>query len=185
MKHLTMFAVLIALAAGPALAQQDMGNTSVSGATYTTGIVESIDGSHLTLIDESGQAMTILIVSGTVGAKNHPVGSRVRVNFHHNEDGQSVADVIQGAPGDVQVAETEVRHEMVVPAPPTPRPATTRVQEPTPTTAVIYDDEPVAETSTFPRNASSTLPRTASSLAAIGLLGLLSLGGALVIRFSR
>jgi len=181
MKHLTMFAVLIALAGGTAFAQQDMGNSSVSGATFTTGIVESIDASQLTLRDQADRVTTILIEKGTVGAMNHPVGSRVRVNFHTNESGQSVADEIQGAPGEVQAAEAEVHGETVTSDPATTastHAATTHAQKPNTATEPTYEEDSETE-------ATSTLPRTASSHAAIGLLGLLSLCGALVIRVSR
>lgn len=185
MKQLALFAVLITLAGGTAFAQQDMGNSSTTGATYTTGIVESIDGSQLTLRDESKQVLTILIVKGTVGAKNHPVGSRVRVNFHNDETGQTIADEIQGAPGkiqgapgEIQASEGEVQQETVATAPPTAGTGTPNVQGPRPAPAPVYTETPDTETA-------SNLPRTASPLAAIGLLGLMSLSGALVIRFIR
>ena len=179
MKHLTMFAVLIALAGGTALAQQDMGNSSVSGATYTTGIVESIDASQLTVRDESDQVRTILIVSGTVNATNHPVGSRVRVNFHNNDAGQSVADEIQG-PSEVEAAEMDVEQETEATEPATAKTTTPHVKKATPAPAPTHSGDSADESTT-----TATLPQTAGSLAAIGLLGLLSLGGALVIRFSR
>lgn len=178
MKQLALFAVLIALAGGTAFAQQDMGNSSVTGATYRTGIVESIDGSQLTLRDESEQVLTILIVKGTVGAKNHPVGSRVRVNFHNDEAGQSIADEIQGAPGEIQAPEGEVHQETVATEPPTAETDTPKVQGPRPAPAPVRTETPDTETASY-------LPHTASPLAAIGLLGLLCLSGALVIRIIR
>lgn len=174
MKKLALFAGLIALVGGTAVAQQDMGNASVSGATYTTGIVESIDGSQLTLRDDAKQVVTILIAKGTVGAKNHPVGSRVRVNFHHNEDGQSVADEIQGAGAVTEGTEVKAT---VATAPTTPE----LVADTQTVTTPSSPPEPTADDST----SEASLPRTASPLAAIGLLGLLSLAGALVIRLVR
>jgi hypothetical protein len=182
MKSFTLFAVLVALAGGTALAQQDMGNSPIKGAGYTTGVVQFIDSHSMTLKEDSNRIITLLIAPATVGANTQLVGGRVRVTLHHDNNGQAIADVIQG----VQV-EAEAKTVVATPAPavqamPTTAPA------PTVTTEKAYVPAPAAIEQ--PTTASTPmiepkLPHTASPLAAIGLLGLLSLGGALVLRFTH
>ncbi len=175
MKRLALFAVLLVLAGGIAWAQQDMGRSSVAGAGFTTGVVELFDKTSMSLREDSNRVVTILIVPGTVGADHELVGSRVRVTFHHNDNNQAIADEIQAVAGEKQ----EVAAAPVYQPTPTPAPAPTVVEKKAYTPAPAYTapaPEPMVE---------KTLPRTASPLAAIGLLGLLSLGGALVVRFTR
>jgi hypothetical protein len=182
MKSLTLFAVLVALAGGTALAQQEMGHLSVAGAGYTTGVVEFIDSSSMTVREDSNRAVTLLIVPGTVGAANHPLGSRVKVTFHHNDANQTIADEIQGAQGEAEVKTVATEPAPAVQAMPTAAPAPTVTQEKAYVPAPTVVAQP-ATTST--PTIEPKLPHTASPLAAIGLLGLLSLGGALVLRFTH
>lgn len=171
MRKIAILAVLAALVAGAAFAQPDMGNTAISGATYTTGIVQAFDGSAVTIKESSNRVVTLLIDKATVGADHPLIGSRVRVNFHHNEKGQAVADEIQGLPGEEPKPPTIVVNTPVLPTEPAPQPTYTKpVYTPAPTPAPTAEPAP-------------TLPKGGSPLATVGLVGLLALGGALALRF--
>lgn len=176
MKRIALFTALVLLAGGIAFAQQDMGNVPMTGATYTTGIVEAADRSAFTLREDSGRLITILLATATVNADHATPGTRVRVNFHKDDQNRPVADEIQGIKREVAQApagEVKVTYEAAAQAPaPTPKavPPAPRVTPPAPA------PEPMA---------AAPLPRTASPLAAIALLGLLALGGAVALRFAR
>jgi hypothetical protein len=182
MKSFTLFAVLVALAGGTALALQEMGHLSVAGAGYTTGVVELIDSNSMTLREDSNRIVTILIVPGTVGAENHLIGSRVKVTFHHNDSNQAIADEIQGVTGEAEAKTVATTSAPAVQAMPAAAPAPTVTKEKTYVPAPAAIEQPTtASTPTI----EPKLPHTASPLAAIGLLGLMSLGGALVLRFTH
>lgn len=183
MRKLALAAALVAFAGSIAFAQQDMGNTPGTGATYTTGVVQALDDNSLTLKEDSNRVVTFLIVTGTVGAENHLVGSRVRVNFHHNENNQGIADEIQGVHGELETATVAVTPTPTrAPMPPVAEPTyTKRVVTPEPTT--IPEPSVELEARVEPEPELESLPQGASPLASLGLLGLLSLGGALALRF--
>ncbi len=187
MKRFVLFALFVALAGGMAFAQQDMGNKPTAGATYTTGVLESIDSSSLTLRDDANQLATFQIVTATVGAKNHELGTRVRVNFHRNDQDALIADTIQGASGDAETAEVATAPEQTpatyTDSTPTAAP-TAQAAVTTPEPETVPDSNTDSDTDSTP-SMETSLPHTASPLAAIGLLGLLSLGGALAIRFGN
>ena len=183
MKKLALLALLAALTAGAGIAQTtgDMGNTSTPGATYGTGVVVTSNPDALVLRRDDGSAFTVLINNATVGAKDFATGARVRVDFHTNEQGQAVADVIQGLAGDPAPATPKVvvtdspgtlpdPAATLTPAPPPPAPTTTYAPAPAPTS---YDTD------------NDQLPATAGDSPAVALMGLLALAGAVALRASR
>lgn len=178
MRKLALLAAFAMLVGGAAFAQQDMGNASSTGASFTTGVVESIDSSALTIKEDTNRIVTLLIDKGTVGADNHQVGSRVRVTFHKNDTDQRVATEIQGLGGQEAKPTAVVVATPVMPTQPAPQPTyvqkTVVTPEPTPMREPL--PEPMAEPA-------PSLPRGASPLATFGLLGLIALGGALALRF--
>ena len=182
MKSLTLFAVLVALAGGTALAQNEMGHLSVAGAGYTTGVVELIDSNSVSVREDSNRVVTILIVPGTVGAQNHALGSRVKVTFHHNDTNQAIADEIQGVQGEAEVKTVATEPAPAVQTMPMAATAPTVTKEKAYVPAPAAIEQPTTDSTT---TIEPKLPHTASPLAAIGLLGLLSLGGALVLRFTH
>lgn len=181
MKKFVLLALLAVLTAGAGIAQTtgDMGNTSTPGATYGTGIVVTSSADSLVLRRDDGSTFTVLINDATVGAKNFAAGARVRVDFHTNEQGQAVADVIQGlagepAPAKPNVVVTESPATPPAPAaaltPAPPAPTTTYAPAPAPTS---YDTD------------NDQLPATAGDSPAVALVGLLALAGAVALRASR
>jgi hypothetical protein len=186
MKRFALLAIVTLLTAGVAAAQTtgDMGNTATPGATYGTGIVVSSGFDALVLRRDDGTSFTALITKATVGAKEFPVGTRVRVDFHTNEQGQAVADVIQGLSGDIEPAPAKV----VVTESPTPAPAAAltpapkvRVTPPPATTTVIT---PTTATTTYAAD-NDQLPATAGNSTAVALFGLLAFAGAVALRATR
>lgn len=178
MKKLALLALLTVLTAGAGIAQTtgDMGNTSTPGATYSTGVVVTNNPDSLVLRRDDGSAFTVLINDATVGAKKFAAGARVRVDFHTNEQGQAVADVIQGFAGDP----APVKPNVVMTQSPTP--TTTLTPAPPPAPSTTYAPAP-AQTSYD--NDNDQLPATAGDSPAVALLGLLALAGAVALRASR
>jgi hypothetical protein len=165
-----LFAVLVV--AGAASAQQDMGNYSLTGVTYTTGIVETADSSAIALREDSGRLVTILLSTQTVNVNHATPGTRVRVNFHTDDQNRPVADEIQGIPEPLTekvTPEPKVTYtDVATPPAAAPEPYVAPAPEPAPVPA---EPEP--------------LPKTASSIPAIALVGLLSFAAALAVRFVR
>ena len=176
MRRIALFTALVLLAGGIAFAQQDMGNVSTPGASYTTGIVEAADRSAFTLKEDSGRLITILLSQATVNADHATPGSRVRVNFHKDDQNRPVADEIQGIKLEVAQAPAPELKVTYSDIPATPAPAPRYVPPPAAPPAAPPATEPVT---------AAPLPRTASPLAGIALLGLLAMGAAVAIRFAR
>ncbi len=196
MKSLGVLAVLAVLTAGVAVAQttQDMGNMKTSGATFAEGIVDASSSTSLSIKNEAGGRLTFLLDNHTVNAANHPAGSRVKINYHTNENGVAIADEIQG-PGDAgKVATTTATTTTQAPVSTTYTEATKPAPAPVTETERVAPVEPApvaapADT-TLNQPATSTtapasLPKTASHLPAIGLLGLAALAGFAVVRSVR
>ena len=183
MKKLALLAALILLTAGVAAAQTtgNMGNMATPGATFDTGVVVSSGPDALALRRDDGSTFTVLINSATVGAKNFAAGSRVRVDFHTNEQSQAVADVIQGLGAEAEPAKPSV---VVSSAPVLPSPAPAAAPTPPPPPAPSIESEPVTATTTYDAD-SDQLPATAGNSTAVGLIGLLALAGAVALRASR
>lgn len=179
MRKLVLLAVVTLLTAGVAAAQTtgDMGNMSTPGATFATGVVVSSSPDALVLRRDDGSAFTVLINSATVGAKDFAAGTRVRIDFHINEQSQAVADVIQGLGSDV--AEPEPQGSVVITESAAPPAALTPPPAPAPITAY----PPPTATTTY--SADDQLPATAGNSTAVGLIGLLALAGAVALRASR
>lgn len=155
-----------------------MGNVSTPGATYGTGVVVSSGSDALVLRRDDGTSFTALITKATVGAKEFAAGTRVRVDFHTNEQGQAVADVIQGLGGDAERAPAKVVvTESAAPAPPAPAAAQVPATPPT-----AYP--PSTATTTYAAD-NDQLPATAGNSTAVALFGLLALAGAVALRASR
>jgi hypothetical protein len=163
-----MFATLVLLALGVAVAQLDMGNKPAPGATFTSGTVTSRTHDSFTIERESGEFVTLLLTDATVGANRLQVGERARIDYHVNERGQAVADTIQAYlwAGDEAAVDTgqPVTSER--------RPAAAEAVRPS-----------SAATAVLP--AVSELPATASRLPTLALLGLLALAAATVLRVAR
>lgn len=180
MKRIVLIAALFLAVSGVAVAQQDMGNVPSSGATFTTGVVEANAVDSITIREDDGRVITFLIDDKTVGALGHSAGTRVRVNFHRNDLDQGVADEIQGAGSGAQMeatAEAKVIADPVLPSGPPIEETKVAVAEPAPAPAVETAPEEPAYT--------EPLPATASHLFELGLLGLLALSAATVVRFAR
>jgi hypothetical protein len=181
MKRFALIAAIFLAVSGVAVAQQDMGNVSAAGATYTTGVVEANAVDSITIREDDGRVLTFLIDGKTVGALGHSAGSRVRIDFHRNELDQGVADEIQGVSSGNEmaaVAEAKVVTEPVLPSgPPIEEETQVAVAEPEPEPVVIETAPEPAYT--------EPLPATGSRLFELGLLGLLALSAATVIRFAR
>jgi len=195
MKSLGIFAVLAVLTVGVAAAQssQDMGNMKTSGATFAEGIVDTSSSTSLSIKNEAGGRLSFLLDSHTVNAANHPAGSRVKINYHTNENGVAIADEIQGA-GDSGKVATTTSTTTTTQAPL----ATTYTESTKPAPAPVTESEPVTPAEPAPVAAPadttvkqpatsepSNLPKTASHLPAIGLLGLAALAGFAVLRSVR
>jgi len=176
MKRLALLGILL-LFGGVAVAQQDMGNLSVQGATYATGVVEVATSDSMSIRLDSGEVVTVLINSATVGAQDRAVGTRVKINYHRDDQDRAVADEIQGVTPAVaeQTAATETQAApAAAPAASAPVEAT---EAPAQTTAA-----PVTET---PAPVANKLPATASTLPGLALLGLLAISGAATLRAVR
>ena len=189
MKTLGILAVLAVLTVGVAAAQsgQQLGNMQTSGATFAEGVVDASSTTSLSIKNEAGGRLTFLLDDHTVNAANHPVGSRVKINYHTNENGVGIADEIQGVGGSGKVATTTTT------ATTSQAPASTTYTETAKPAEPVTERAPVAPapadtsmtqtttTTTEPAN----LPKTASHLPAIGLLGLAALAGFAVLRSVR
>lgn len=183
---------LVLSSTGGAFAQSDMGNSSTAGATYVVGVVESIAPDSVTLVLASDETVTVLLRDHTVGKAFLTTGNRARIDYSVNEHGQSVADVIQSADnGDPAIADSEVTEtseasvpvEKVEPTParsvePAPR------EEPRPAAAPrdTVTETPGTDT---PVTRPYSLPATASGMPGLALFGLLSLAGAVTLRWVR
>jgi hypothetical protein len=163
-------ALLALMTFGAAIAQQDMGNSTAAGATYTTGVVTARTPDSVTIEKDSGDVVTLLIDVATVGSGALQTDQRVRIDYHVNEYGQAVADVIQtaAAPDVVTVATSEPTAE----APPLPA---------APQVATAAPAADVRELSP----ADEALPATASRLPLLVALGTLALAGAVALRIGR
>jgi len=193
MKSLGILAVLAVLTVGVAAAQssQDMGNMKTSGATFAEGIVDTSSSTSLSIKNEAGGRLSFLLDSHTVNAANHPAGSRVKINYHTNENGVAIADEIQGA-GDSGKVATTTTATTTTQAPltttytestkPAPAPVTEPVTPAEPAPVAAPADTTVKQPTT---SEPSNLPKTASHLPAIGLLGLAALAGFAVLRSVR
>ena len=182
MKRFALIAAIFLAVSGVAVAQQDMGNVPSAGATYTTGVVEANAVDSITIREDDGRVLTFLIDGKTVGALGHAAGSRVRINFHRNELDQGVADEIQGVSSGNEmaaVAEAKVVTEPVLPSGPPIEETKVAVAEPAPEPVVIEPAPAPEPAYTEP------LPATGSRLFELGLLGLLALSAATVVRFAR
>jgi hypothetical protein len=173
MNRLALLGILV-LFGGVAVAQQDMGNVAVAGATYTTGVVEMTTRDSMSIRKDSGEVVTVLINSATVGAQERPVGTRVRVDFHRDNDNRAIADEIQGIAPVVAEAAATMPLGTGTQATPATAPETSAPAE---TTAA-----PVTET---PAPVADKLPATASTLPGLALLGLLAISGAVTLRAVR
>jgi LPXTG-motif cell wall-anchored protein len=100
-QKLAMMTVLFLLVGGALYAQQDMGNTPAPQATYMTGVVQSSSPTSLTIRNDSGEVLNLVVDSHTVGAENLKTGDRVRVEYNHNTEGQNVAEEIQANPSNL------------------------------------------------------------------------------------
>ena len=171
-----------------ATAQQDMGNIATSGATYTTGVLTARSADSITVAKDDGEVVTMLVDVGTVGADAATLEQRVRVDYHVNEYGQAVADVVQaGAPAPTTVAASAPAEPAV--AAPAPLPSETATVELEPTPAIEREVEARAEIEPAPAEVAvaepESLPATASRLPLLVLLGAATLGAALVLRLAR
>jgi hypothetical protein len=180
---LIAFAVALVLSSGGvAFAQLDMGNNPTAGSTYAVGTVKSMVSDSVTLVLESGDQMTILLGNHTVGKSFLAIGHRARITYRVNESGQAVAEVIQsggsGEPAEAEVATTPLVSHQTDTA--RPRVETAPV-EPSPRPADVEPEPAVARAETRPYS----LPATASGMPGLALLGLLSLAGAITLRFGR
>jgi hypothetical protein len=181
-------ALLALLVAGGATAQQDMGNTAATGATFTTGVLKARTADSLTLAKDDGETVTLLVDVATVGLAGLENEQRVRVDYHVNEYGQAVADVVQaGAPAPTTIAASAPAEPAV--AAPTPLPSETATVELEPTPAIEREVEARAEIEPAPAEVAvaepESLPATASRLPLLVLLGAATLGAALVLRLAR
>jgi len=159
-----------------ATAQQDMGNIATSGATYTTGVLTARGADSITVARDDGEVVTMLVDVGTVGADAATLDQRVRVDYHVNEQGQAVADVVQaGGPPATTVVTTAS-------APP-PQPLA--AEEPAPEPQLEPQPAIERELETRAEAAPETLPATASGLPLLLLLGATALAGAAVVRLAR
>lgn len=178
-----MFAALSLLIAGIAVAQQDLGNAAAPGATYTTGVVRSVDSYSVTIEKDSGETETLLLDLATVGSNRLASGSRVRIDYHMNTYAQAVADVIQAAPS----AQVKVESTPIAPAP-APVAETATAVEPAPAEIAEVESAPVTETAAPVVTESSPdemLPATASRLPLLLLVGLVTVSTATIVRFAR
>lgn len=200
MKTFGMLALAAVLTAGAAAAQttQDLGNTRTAGATYASGIVDASSSTSLSIKNEAGGRLTFLLDEHTVNPAKPAVGSRVRINYHTNENGVAIADEIQGVGGaDTKVAassmatsESSASTYAPAAAPAAPpvstetEPAPPAASEPAPmssTTSTSATTEPAPSATTEP----SALPKTASELPLLGAIGLAALAGAAALRSAR
>ena len=186
MKRFALIVAICLAASGAAWAQQDMGNVKSVGASYTTGTVESNALDSLTFRDDSGQLLTVLFDDGTVGALGHPAGSHVRINYHRNDQGQAIADEIQGIKSDAELQakmpEATVISEPVMPSGAPIAEAQVAVTEPAPAAPAA---EPIVVEQKEETAQAQPLPKTASNLYGLALLGLAALSSASILRISR
>jgi hypothetical protein len=177
MKKLALLAIVTVLCGGAAFAQQDMGNAAVEGATYTTGIVQSINANSMTVLEDSGREVSVLLDDATVGGITPAVGARVRVDYRLNASNQAVAETIQLAPQDAATEETSA----AAAAPAVSAPAA----EPSPSSEVAAPVAEPAPADVPSAAASQDLPRTASELPLLALTALLGIAGAVTLRATR
>jgi hypothetical protein len=167
---LSLVALLSLLVLGVAVAQQDMGNSPVPGATFTTGTVRAVGPDSVTIEKDSGETVTLLLNAATVGSERLVTGSRVRIDFHTNEYAQGVADVIQaGESEQVQVASEPIEEPAPIVAPPA---ASEPIEEPVVAAVTESPDQ-------------EALPATASNLPAFLLSALIALAAAVALRLAR
>ena len=184
MKRLALLGILL-LFGGVAVAQQDMGHLSVPGANYATGVIEMTTNDSITIRKDSGEVVTLLLDSATVGAQDRAVGSRVRIDFHVNNEDRAVADEIQGAAP--ATAPVVAESTVTTPIESAPKAETVAVPE---ASAPIAETAAPAETPAAPVTATqepaeTKLPATASTLPGLALLGLLAISGAVTLRAVR
>jgi hypothetical protein len=168
--------LLVGVASLAAQSSQPPGHLETPGATAISGTVVSINSNALIIRTDSGQTRTFLIDNATVGVKEYPVDTRVKVDFILDDQNRGVAKVIMGgaagstAPVEASTAsspaaEVETRTESAL---------TPTESEPAANLAPVTDQE-----------SGNILPETASNLPLVGLLGLLALAASLVVsRFS-
>lgn len=169
---LSLFALLALLVLGAAVAQQDMGNTPVTGATYTSGTVRAIGPDSVTIEKDSGETVTLLVNAATIGARELAIGSHARIDYHTNEYAQAVADVIQ----------TRAEPQVVVGSEPVSAPEPIVAQQPVaePTRA---EQQVIPAVTSY--SGEEVLPATASVLPTLALLGLLAFAVAVTLRVVR
>ena len=157
--------VALVLAAGAAVAQQDMGNAS--GGTFTVGVVESFGSNSVTIRKDNGASATFLLEEATVGKQYLANGARARIDYVTNAQNQGIAQeieihgpsvVAEAAPAAAAESYQVASAEPVAPAPSAAAPAQTTAE---------------------------ALPATASRLPLFALLGLLALGGGVALRLAR
>lgn len=178
-------ALLALLLIGRATAQQDMGNAAANGATFTTGVLKARTADSLTLAKDDGETVTILVDVATVGVNALENEQRVRVDYHVNEYGQAVADVVQaGEPAATTIAAAAPAPAAPAVVAPPPAIAETRAAdlEPTPEIERQVEARAVAEPVV---GEPEMLPATASDLPLLLLLGTLALGAAVSFRLAR
>lgn len=187
---------LLLSASGVAVAQSDMGNAPTTGATFSTGIVESFGTNSVTIKRDSGESVTYVLDNATIGKANLANGSRVRIDYVTNDQGQTVAKEIQINADAANIAATpatevdvdttaDVKVETTTPAAPAPSATYTAPAPAAPmpdTTADVDVDTTMDTTIDTDRD---TLPATASRLPAFALLGLVALAAGLAVRFVR
>lgn len=176
-------AVTLCLAAsGVASAQSSMGNAASTGATFSVGVVESIATDSVTIVQDSGERVTVLLGSHTVGKQYLNNGRRVRIDFRNNENGRPVAEEIEiGGQADVKVAAVPMARVPDVVVAPTVRYEAPRTE---PVAAAPYVAERTIVEPT-PERRPYDLPATAGQTPTIALLGLLALAGAVALRVAR
>lgn len=180
-------ALLALLLIGRATAQQDMGNAAANGATFTTGVLKAHTADSLTLAKDDGETVTILVDVATVGVSALENEQRLRVDYHVNEYGQAVADVVQaGEPAAATIAAAAPAPAVVAPPPAI---AETRAADLEPTPEIEREVEARAAVEPAPAELTvgepETLPATASNLPLLLLLGTVALGAAVSLRLAR
>ena len=191
MKSLAVLAVLAVLVSGAAVAQssQDLGNVRTAGATYADGIVDASSTTSLSIKNDAGGRLTFVLDSHTVNAMNHAVGTRVKINYHTNENGVAIADEIQGpasssadaaaAKSTSATATTSSTSSTYAASEPKPAPVATETAPVAP--APVVTEAAPAPATTAP----AKLPKTASILPTLAVIGLASLAGFAALRSVR
>lgn len=167
-------ALLLLVGAVPLLAQsaQPPGHMDTPGATAATGEVVSINSTALVIRTDSGETRTFLLDGSTVGIKEYPAGTRVKVDFVLDDQSRSLAKVIMGPGSEL--------------APPVSQPSATLTEPaPAPEPAPVTEPEPATEPAPVTEPEEAALPETASELPLVGLLGLLALAAGLGLHAFR